>query len=734
MAAAACIGLLGSAATPPVAHAARPDEPVTLILDQAPLDDVVAAISERTGNDYIFESPLPGRVTIAIPAEVSTDEATQILNATLLIKGLVALPIAPTRYTIVRWEKMAGGAPYTEDALRDDAEGSVTTRIKLKHADPETVVRALSPLLQNNAQMIPYPNAGSIIFAGAENRVRRLIELAQQLDAAKQENLIVRRIRYRDADEVQAQLNRLLNKSGTTRSAVPEVTIEVDKRTNALLLTGTVIDLAKVREWIDVMDIPAIGQGEMHVVPLIHQDPIALAQLLRDQSQGAAPKRSQDSRLRNQTDTGPLVGQDYSIVPHPPTRSLVIRASRETFDVLRRLIAKLDKEPRMVRINVQIVEITTSGELGLGTGAAIPIIEQKDVNDPGLLALVNPGLLNLNIPGIDLGDNPIQGAATPLFTVAGETVVIPVLDPSGLPIVGADGVPEVLVIPGLGVTLLAQSVETEIKVTQRPSLTLAVGEESTIFIGDNIPIPVGSNDGLSFGPGVGPSVRVEIERHDVGVELHVTPKMSSEVDLILELSLNLELVRGAGDPQLGPILANRAIETTFNAGFDQRMIIAGLNSEVVLQASAGIPFLSAIPILGRLFTATFDQTRRTYTVISVEATLIPTMEQRQAEEISLARAIKRLAIDIEGDVESRYAIRVASYYTADIAEAVEEDLDVAPWPTLIKERTTSDGSRFDLYVVGLSRLAEVAEVAIRVGRAGMDPEIVTLNTGAAPVR
>ncbi len=36
-------------------------------MDQAPLDEVVHAIAERTGADYVFEPPLPGRVTIAVP-------------------------------------------------------------------------------------------------------------------------------------------------------------------------------------------------------------------------------------------------------------------------------------------------------------------------------------------------------------------------------------------------------------------------------------------------------------------------------------------------------------------------------------------------------------------------------------------------------------------------------------------------------------------------------------------
>ncbi|MBW2294507.1 MAG: hypothetical protein JRG94_19680, partial [Deltaproteobacteria bacterium] len=107
------------------------DDSLELIMDQAPLDEVVHAIAERTGAGYLFEAPLPGRVTIAVPARVSAAEATEILHAALLLKGFVALPIAPARFKIVRWEKMAGSAPYTDAPLSPEAERSVTTRIVL---------------------------------------------------------------------------------------------------------------------------------------------------------------------------------------------------------------------------------------------------------------------------------------------------------------------------------------------------------------------------------------------------------------------------------------------------------------------------------------------------------------------------------------------------------------------------------------------------------------------------
>lgn len=709
-------------------------EPIELVLDDLPLGDVVKAIAERTGTDYIFEPPLPGRVTVAIPSRVTTAEATEILNAALLIKGFVAIPIAPSRYVITRWEKMAGSAPYTESELDSEAEGAVTTRIQLRYANPDAVARALHPLLQAKAQAIPYLPSGSLILAGTENRIARLIEIARELDFADRERMIVRRLRYREASEVRDQLQALFDRQADAGERAAKLDATVDERTNALLLTGNEADLAQLSEWIDIMDVPAASGGEIHVVHLIHQNPEELATLLESQS-GSQAQRRNNSNARPDVESGPLIGKDYSVVAHPATRSLVIRADRTTFDSLRFLIGKLDREPRMVRVDVNIFEIATDGNVALGAGGVIPAIEPKAVDDLGLVALLNPGLLDLPnvLPGFNFGNSPLLANSDgPTFTVSGEDTVIPILDDSGNLVLGPGGIPQAVIVPGLGVTLISQEVYAEVEVKQRPSIVVEVGQEAELFIGDNIPIPVGSAD--EFDPQFGPTIGVNIQREDIGVLIRVKPIVSNEGDLQLDLDLELDAATGLASAELGPVLTSRALNTSFAAGFGQRMIIAGLDSESIGSIETRIPFLSAIPFFGQFFTASLDTTRRRYLLYSVQAHPVPTSEEQQARDVSLARAITRLDTGLEAQDGARYAIRAASYYKRDMAEAAASELDVEPWSTTIHRRETEDGERFDLFVVGLQRMADVALTSLTLEKAGLRPEIVTLASGSTAVR
>ena len=682
---------------------AATDNSLELLMDQAPLDQVVKAIAQRTGNHYVFESPLPGRVTLAIPSRVSAAEATEILNAALLLKGMLAIPIEPGKYKIERWERMAGSAPYTEASLSKGAEGAVTTRLVLRHADPELVASTLRPMLQASAHVIPYPPANSLIFAGTENRIHRLMELARLLDSSQSDSLVVVRLRYRDAREVKRQLDGLLSSGGRKGGQGSTADVQIDERTNALLLTASKTQLAQLREWIGRIDIPAASTGELHVVNLIYRDPEELSQLLRGLSEEGTRAADNASAVAN---VGTLIGRDYSVVAYAATRSLVIRSDRETFDMLRGLIAELDREPRMVRVDIKIFEIATEGNLALGIGAAIPFIDPAPNKVSG--ALINPAILPLEIPG-----------------------VVSVLGEFGAPLVQISGADS---IPGLGITVIARESGAETKLLQEPSIILEVGEESELFIGDNIPIPVAASNPANVG--LAPTLHTTIERHDVGILIRVKATLNSDDSLRLHLHIENKLVRSLGEPGVGPILATRTLDTSFTAGFGQRMIIAGLDSEVRGTEGLGVPFLSKIPILGQATSATRDSHRKIYLLISVQAHLLPTSEEKQATAIALARAVERFDQRLEPELGEKYAVRAASYYKLATAMAAEELLlpDIDPWPTLIAEQESDEGVRFHLFVHGLKTLAEVAEVALALEQAGMTPEIVPLSRNIAAGR
>ncbi len=711
---------IGVALLHPIASVeARAQQDIDLVLDDVPLAEAVVEIAKRTGYDYIFEPPLPGRVTVAVPGRVSPEEAGEILHATLQLKGFVAIPLAEHRYKIVRWEKMAGESPFTEDEPDPERARTITTRIELKHASPELIARSLKPLVPGGAQVVSYLPSGSLIFAGSEANVHRLIELAQQLDAAQHEEMMVRRIRYKDASDLKSQLDAL-SRPGEVRSIFStEVSIDLDARTNTLIISGSPEQLEKLREWIDLIDVPTHGGGEIQVIPVFYQEPVEFAKLLNEL--GRVGGRNTGG---NELDSGPLTDRDYNVIAHEPTHSLVIRSDRATFEVLAHLIAEMDREPRMVHIETTFYEIRTDGTLGFGAGGIVPVITPKEQDDLGLVFLPNLALSPTGIPGFFEPGETFAGIGGRIFSVVGENVVIPVLDPDGNPVLDAGGNPQLVAAPGLGLSLLAAETSIEVQLTNRPSLLAAVGEESRISIGDEVPIPTASTN-IEDLVRLGPSIRVDFNRENVGTEISLTPRYNDGGDIVVDLALELSEVIGFR-PNEGPILANRKVEGRFHVAPAHRTIIAGLDSERLGELRVGIPFLSAIPFFGQFFTATVDTHVKDYIVIILAADVVPTQEEKQARDLALAEAVAKRQSEFVDLTGSRYAIRAASYTRREIADASRESLDLEHHPLRIIERESEAGLRFDLYVVGLDKMKDVALAALMLEIEGLDPEIIPL--------
>jgi Flp pilus assembly secretin CpaC len=348
-------------------------------------------------------------------------------------------------------------------------------------------------------------------------------------------------------------------------------------------------------------------------------------------------------------------------------------------------------------------------------GGVIPFVSPN----PGrkvIGAVVNSEILPLQIPGLE--------AVPGLF---------------GVPLIQITGTDSIL---GLGISIVATETETKTRLLQSPSITVAVGEEAELFVGDNVPIPVAASASDELNLTFGPTLRTNIERQDIGTRLRVRPILSGDDSLMLELHLENKLIRPIGSLETGPVISNRTLDTKFTAGFGRRMVIAGLNGEVSDSLKSGSPFLSKIPIIGRFFTVSVEASRKTYLLISVEAQLLPTSEEKQASAIAIARAVERLDREFEHDFDfephsnSAYVVRAGSYYKRDTAEAAEQLLmpEVDPWPTSISRRNSKQGERFDLFVLDLKNLAEVAEISLALERAGMAPEIVPLTRNSVSVR
>jgi len=250
---------------------------------------------------------------------------------------------------------------------------------------------------------------------------------------------------------------------------------------------------------------------------------------------------------------------------------------------------------------------TVFGQLSLGksTSTGIDWLRSYDGNQNGGLAgSIIGGGANAPTNSADPRSilNPITGIAAGGFP--GRT---------GLSLYGRIG--EEL---GIYANLLGTS--SDFTVLARPSIYVKNNQIGTISSGRRIAIPTNSfNSGTS-------GQSTNIEYRDVVLKLEVIPLVNSEKEITLQISLVSDDVIGQSDDIAGigsvPIIGTRELLTTVTVPNNQTIVLGGLITTNDTETVTGIPLLSDIPGLGRLFSTKTKGVDRDELMIFIQPSIV----------------------------------------------------------------------------------------------------------------
>jgi len=196
--------------------------------------------------------------------------------------------------------------------------------------------------------------------------------------------------------------------------------------------------------------------------------------------------------------------------------------------------------------------------------------------------------------------------------------------------------------------------DTGTRVLQSPQLRSVDNVKASLKIGDRQPTATGS-----FQPGVGgvninPLVNTQFSFIDVGVNLDVTPRVheNNEVSLhvMVDISKVTSTVNLGGIDQ--PVIGQRKLEHEIRLRDGEINLLGGLTQVQETKAVTGIPGLSNIPILRRLFTSESLDKNNSELLIA----LIPHIVRRPS---FTAQNLRSIAVGNQAVVKLNYAPRAA---------------------------------------------------------------------------
>ena len=573
-----CLALLCAPGLSAPSAWAEPESGLTLDFKDADIHALIKYISEATGRNFITDPAVKGKVTVYSPVKISPDEAFETFVSILRVQGY-AVQKSGTAYKIV---PLKDGLGQGEDAAVGRKMGAetetVTTQIvPLKVGVAAELAKVLPSLLGKDYAISAYTPSNTIAITAPATNVAKAMAFLDQVESSNSTGSAATiGLQYGDSKTLAATLSKILKSRDEEYSKKGRPTVSLvlaDERTNSLLIYGDAEALNIARDTVGSLDIPTPkGKGDVHLISLSNAKAEDLALVINTLVERQRTAGSEDQK----PDT--VLSKDIKVVADKSTNSLVVTARPDEFEALSNIVAKLDVVRKQVFIEALIMEVSSEASFSFGINWAAA------GNVGGDVSVI--GGVSLNGSSVSLGSNKMVSL------------------PSGVSI-GAI-LKDAFSVGGTSYNiqsiLNAVKGNSDVDVLATPQLLTLDNEEASVEVVDNIPYTKESttrNDN-DF-------TTQSMDYKDVGVKLKITPRISDDGSLRLEVEQEVSRVTQGlvtlsnGDQIVAPTTRKRLVKTTILLQDSQTAVIGGLLDDQKTYNQSEVPGLGSVPLLGWLF-------------------------------------------------------------------------------------------------------------------------------------
>jgi general secretion pathway protein D len=294
--------------------------------------------------------------------------------------------------------------------------------------------------------------------------------------------------------------------------------------------------------------------------------------------------------LKETMDLLRLVLDARRISPTTGTNALTIKDTPERIAAAARVLSAIDKARPEVVIDVELLEVdrTKLSEYGLQVASA---------GSPGINGSV----------AIDEG----ASNAVTLKTLRN-------LTQSDILLAS---------VPSLYYRLLKS--DTNTRTLANPQLRTLEGTAATARFGDRVPLPTTTFTPIATG-GTPQQPITSYTYENIGVNIDIIPRTHHDDDVTLQLKVSVTSLSGTGFGGL-PTIGNREINTSIRLRDGETNMLAGLIRDDERSTLDGIPGVSDIPIIGRLFAHNTKSTTQTDIILTLTPHIVRVLDLTEAD-------------------------------------------------------------------------------------------------------
>ncbi len=266
------------------------------------------------------------------------------------------------------------------------------------------------------------------------------------------------------------------------------------------------------------------------------------------------------------------------------TNSITIRDTPEKIKLAEKVIRANDLKEAEVILDVEILEILRSNMLQYGWNFTPGLTASGSIQSTTGTTATN---------GISLDE---------LRNLSGQNIFI--------------------TLPGVIISLIKQDADAQ--TLANPRVRVLNNKQAKFHVGDKVPIQTSTVTSTSTA-----AVTSTYEYRDVGIKLLIEPIVHLNNSVTLKINMEISTLGPPldfGNGQKQYQFGTRTTETLVTLRDGEAVIIGGMIQDQERKSSIKIPILGEIPVVGRLFSSSTDQTVKTDILMSITPNIVRNME------------------------------------------------------------------------------------------------------------
>lgn len=570
-------------------------------------DADIAQVAEEVlgtalGVPYTIDPAVTGKVSFRIDRRLTRAQLLEAFEAALAVNDIAILRQGDSLVLAPRDKARASAG------LRDPGSVSASRRggyevvaVPLSFSTPSEVAKALEAMTGSKAVLYSNDKLGLIVLGGTGAELQSILETIKVLDRNVFEGA---RIRWFDlhqaaAGTVSADLVKVLATAG-----VQGVSIAPLNRLNGLIVaTRTETAMNEVAGWIARLDTPSRDLSTQLYV--YHPRNASASSLARSLSQvlstgdgdagGTTATSGQDSESQttatkdgdrktsstasdsetgsgqSKLDDGVRIGVDKD------SNSLLVRAPAARWMSLQQTLSEIDRLPSQVMIEASIIEVSLTNDFRFG-------VDWSSVSGNGKLT------------------------GNSVYTESG--TIGPKFPGFSITYLGGD----------IDAAINALGSRTAIDVVSAPKLITLDNHKARLQIGDQVPVVTQTSTATTTS---NPAIVSTVEYRSTGVILNVTPRISGDDKVVVEISQEVSGVAKTVTSGIdSPTIQQRQMDSTLVLQDGAVVALGGLISHRRSDSDSGVPGLKNVKLLGNLFKSRGNEAARTELIVLLKVRIM----------------------------------------------------------------------------------------------------------------